>query len=338
MPRRDDRLDVRRAARSPRPSAERRSRAMCSASSVTCPPRARSVSKMPSPSWKPRSKTDRCGAVGRPHPPVDPDEPGSRVAHRSTSTAPIDDSGPRALATVSSHSSCRVAAPGDAAADVERQPLAVRDERPDEDRRAEPPVGPEPRHRAAVRAAPDRLEALDDLHRPDLGRAGDRAAGERRREEVEGVDAGASRPVTVVTRCWTAAVRSRRSSRGTRTVPGLADPPEVVAQDVHDHHVLGLVLAAGEELAGQRPVLVPRPAARAGALDRVRGDAARPDRPRGTAPGEADRRARGAPVAGDGPRSRYPANSAGSPVRRRRKSGHGSPANGASRRRVRFAW
>ena len=56
--------------------------------------------------------------------------------------------------------------------------------------------------------------------------------------------------------------------------PGLADPPEVVAQHVHDHHVLGLVLAAREELAGQRPVLVPCPAPRARALDRIRADAA----------------------------------------------------------------
>ena len=52
-------VDVGRQRRCRGPSAERCSRARCSASSVGRPPRARSVSKTPSPSWKPRSKTDR---------------------------------------------------------------------------------------------------------------------------------------------------------------------------------------------------------------------------------------------------------------------------------------
>ena len=51
-----------------------------------------------------------------------------------------------------------------------------------------------------------------------------------------------------------------------------AHPTEVVAQDVHDHHVLGAVLGRGEELARERTVLCSVAAARAGALDRVRAD------------------------------------------------------------------
>ncbi len=65
---------------------------------------------------------------------------------------------------------------------------------------------------------------------------------------------------------------------------GLADPPEVVAQHVHDHHVLGLVLGAREQLAGERAILLAGPAARPGALDRVRGRRGRSRRRRGTAP------------------------------------------------------
>ena len=168
----------------------------------------------------------------------------------------------------------------------------------DEPRR---PSGPS--HAIAPQYGPRRTgsSALDQLHRPDLGRAGDRAAGERGREQVERVAGpGRSRPVTVVTRCWTAAVRSSRSSRGTRTRARLADPAEVVAQDVDDHHVLGLVLGAGEELAGQCPVLVPRPAPRARALDRVRADTFPSPSTERNGSGEADSSARGAPVAGDG--------------------------------------
>ena len=37
-----------------------------------------------------------------------------------------------------------------------------------------------------------------------------------------------------------------------------ADPPEVVAQDVDDHHVLGPVLGAGQQLGRERPVLLGR--------------------------------------------------------------------------------
>ena len=49
---------------------------------------------------------------------------------------------------------------------------------------------------------------------------------EARGQQVERVAAiGANRPVTVDTRCWTAAVRSSRQSRGTRTVPGSQTRP-----------------------------------------------------------------------------------------------------------------
>ena len=85
----------------------------------------------------------------------------------------------------------------------------------------------------------------------------------------------------------------------------LADPAEVVAQDVDDHHVLGLVLGLGEQLAGQRPVLVPCPAPRARALDRVGRTRCRRRRPRGTAPARptAGRAARRWRARGRGPGS-----------------------------------
>ena len=89
------------------PAAERRSRARCSASSVGWPPRARSVSKTPSPSWNPRSKTDRCGAVGRQELAIDPDVARSPRRPIGVTRPPrrrSRPSGPRALATVSSHS------------------------------------------------------------------------------------------------------------------------------------------------------------------------------------------------------------------------------------------
>ena len=54
----------------------------------------------------------------------------------------------------------------------------------------------------------------------------------------------------------------------------LADPAEVVAPEVDEHHVLGALLGVGEELVGDPEVLGGRGAARARAGDRPRGDVA----------------------------------------------------------------
>ena len=55
----------------------------------------------------------------------------------------------------------------------------------------------------------------------------------------------------------------------------LADAPEVVAAEVDEHHVLGALLLVGQQLGGDRGVVL---AARAGAGDRARGDVAAVDR------------------------------------------------------------
>ena len=75
----------------------------------------------------------------------------------------------------------------------------------------------------------------------------------------------------------------------------LAHPAEVVAQDVDDHHVLGLVLGLARSSRASARSSLPRPAPRSRALDRVGATRSRRRRPRGTAPGDADSSARGAP-------------------------------------------
>ena len=55
----------------------------------------------------------------------------------------------------------------------------------------------------------------------------------------------------------------------------LAHAPEVVAAEVDEHHVLGALLLVGEQLGGDRGVVL---AARPGAGDRARGDVAAVDR------------------------------------------------------------
>ena len=117
---------------------------------------------MPSPSWKPRSNTVMCGASAGQHRRRSPTRSAAAASLiPATSTAPIDDSGPRALATVSSHSSSgslRQVIPPPTWS-VSRSPSATNVRM----RIDEPiaPVRPEPRQRPAVRAATDRLQRLD---------------------------------------------------------------------------------------------------------------------------------------------------------------------------------
>jgi hypothetical protein len=153
---------------------------------------------------------------------------------------------------------------------MERESPAIGDERANDDRRLHRAVGPDPAEGPGVRAAPDGLELLEDLHRPDLGCAGDRAARERCGEEVErvallGEDAG-DRRHEVLDGHGPLEPAQAGDAHGARP----ADAPEIVAQDVDDHDVLRAVLGALEQLAGKGPVLQPIAAARTGALDRVR--------------------------------------------------------------------
>ena len=119
------------------------------------------------------------------------------------------------------------------------------------------PSNAEVADRAAVDAAARRLQLGDDLHRPHLRRAGDRAAGKGGAQQVERVRARAQ----VARRPWRPGGARWRSARA-RTAPGhatragAADARQVVAHQVHDHHVLGAVLRAlGQRLPERRVVL-----------------------------------------------------------------------------------
>ncbi len=84
----------------------------------------------------------------------------------------------------------------------------------------------------------------------------------------------ASVPSTVETRCQTPGCGSAPSRSGTVTVPGSADAAEVVADQVHDHHVLGPVLGRPLELRELRGGLGRVAAPPGGALDRLGRDGA----------------------------------------------------------------
>src|SRR5206468_7314326 len=103
---------------------------------------------------------------------------------------------------------------------------------------------------------------------PDLRRAGDGAAGKRRSEEVERVtsrfELAGDRADEVLDGGGSLEATQAWDANGAR----LADPAEVVPEDVHDHRVLGSVLLGLEQLAGEPPIVGPIAAPRPGALDR----------------------------------------------------------------------
>src|SRR6185503_15532574 len=124
--------------------------------------------------------------------------------------------------------------------------------------------------RAAVDAAPLRLELLDDLHRRDFRRARDRAARETRRDEIERVHAlcepAFDRAHELVHARERLDVEQLARAHGARH----AAFAQVVAQEIDDHHVLGAVLRARSQLLGELAVARGILRARPGALDRLR--------------------------------------------------------------------
>src|SRR5690606_39657056 len=74
------------------------------------------------------------------------------------------------------------------------EPVAAPDERADRDVEVEVAVEADVADAPAVDAPPLRLELLDDLHRPHLRRAGDRAAREGTAHEIERVPVRAKAP------------------------------------------------------------------------------------------------------------------------------------------------
>ena len=181
---------------------------------------------------------------------------------------------PCALCSVSWYSRSGHGVGDDAAADLQEEPVADAHQGADDDVEVEGALG-DPAERARVGPAAHRLELVDDLHAAHLGAAGDRAAGEHRPDEVDGV----ARRVQVAAHVAHDVdhVRVVLVDHELRDAHGavLADAPEVVALEVDQHDVLGAVLGVEVELLGQRVVLGAR-GRRAGACRRSA--ASRPSR------------------------------------------------------------
>src|SRR5207245_3934696 len=130
---------------------------------------------------------------------------------------------------------------------------------------------------SAVDAALHRLQLVDDLHRPYLGRADGRAGGKAGLEHIDGVQARRDAPLDVRDDVHDVRIALDQHFLGHLDASGRGDAADVVAAEVDQHDVLGALLRIGEQLLGDRGVLLgctaPRPTARDGAQgDGVRGE------------------------------------------------------------------
>ena len=185
-------------------------------------------------------------------------------------------------------------------------------------RRVDPP------QRTAVDAPAHRLEVFDRLQHARLRCAGHRRGRERRAHQRADADVVAQPAAHRAHEVVQARVRLDRAQLGNVHRSRLADAAEVVAGEVDDHHVLGVVLAAGAQ----------RRARRRGALDRpgldvavVAAQVALRRRRHDRRPG-AERRG-GAAARGGAPDAR---------ARARVQSAIGSMASSHVSRRVRLTW
>src|SRR5450759_4412543 len=157
----------------------------------------------------------------------------------------------------------------DAAAGPETDRAARVDQRADRDVQVHVAVASDIPDRAAIHASTGRLELPDDLHRAQLGRAGDRAARKAAAQQIERVAAlpqpAGHRADQVMHRGEALDLEQLRHLDRAQ----FAVLRQVVAQQIDDHHVLGAVILARAQRLGEISVEPRMTGTRPRALDRL---------------------------------------------------------------------
>src|SRR5690606_25245393 len=126
----------------------------------------------------------------------------------------------------------------DAGAGTEAQRIALQLGAADQDVEVEVAVAVEPAHGAGVGAAADTLQLGDDLHAAHLGAAGDGPAREHRGDHLARGRVRAQPAAHVADDVVHLGVAFHRHQLVDLDAARLADPAQVVALQVHQHHVL----------------------------------------------------------------------------------------------------
>ena len=126
--------------------------------------------------------------------------------------------------------------------------IAVEHERADGDGLVHVAARAEVAHRAAVEPAVHGLELVDDLHRAHFRRADERAGGERRGEQIERVAPWREIAIHAAHDVHHVAVALDRAIGIHVHAAGARDAAEIVAREIDQHHVLGVLFRIGAQL------------------------------------------------------------------------------------------
>ena len=143
----------------------------------------------------------------------------------------------------------------DARAGLHTPQAALDHRRPDRDREVAVAGGVEVADGAAVDPAPAALQRIDQLHRPDLGRPRERARRKTGGESIRRAGSIAETPADLGDQVLDVGELLDAGEADDLDGPDLADAPEVVARQVHEHDVLGALLGVRAQARRERLVL-----------------------------------------------------------------------------------
>ena len=127
-------------------------------------------------------------------------------------------------------------------------------------------------NRAGVNAALVRFNILDDFHRPNLGRAGQRAGRKGRFEYIDGIEPLAKLPGDIGDNVHHMRILFDSHFVGDLDRANARHPADVVAPKINQHQVFGQLLRVGQQLDRQCRVLLVVFTAPASAGDRAHRD------------------------------------------------------------------
>ena len=162
----------------------------------------------------------------------------------------------------------------DAATGPAVQSLLLKQQRPDRDVGIHLTVMGQITDGTAINAATGRLQLFDDLHRAQLGRAGDRAAGKTAAQDLQRIDPSTQLTAHTADQMMDARIGLDGAQLRHPHAAGSAALAKIVAQQIDDHDVLRAVFLARGQLGCERAIASRVLRARPRTLDRARLDRA----------------------------------------------------------------
>ena len=158
------------------------------------------------------------------------------------------------FASNSSYSALRRTVGDDTAPGLVAVGIAAKDQRADRDGLIHVAAPAEIAHRSAIKLSAHRFEFVDDFHGTHLGRTHQRARGKGRREQVEGILPGCQAALDAADDVHDVAVAFDHAIGIDAHRARDGHPPQIVAREIDQHHVLGVFLRIAQQFGLQRGI------------------------------------------------------------------------------------